>query len=355
MRAVKLSTVLVVFVLAGCGAEPPEALDETTAAINPKHLRYEQVDITAGPANLDGWFPRGLSDKGEVIGQGFDCNDDFTVCRQFVLKRRTNGQFTVLAEDFFANDVNSRGDAGGCTTDPVTFEGQAGIVHVNGTLELIPPQPGEMSSCVSKVSDSGVAFVTSTDPNFVASVYVFDHGRKRPFPVLNVTVEDINDKAQIAGTMGEPPGNRAYRFDSRAQTTTILEPVAPDPVSFGFAINRQGEVLGTSFDFDGIVQRIGKWNRKNQFETSLVGGTGNPAFPVIANSVMWNEQGLIVVSNTSDENTYLVPSPGVRLNLADLVKNPPAASPLQVIAVNDHADLVAASLADGSAFLFRRD
>ena len=70
---------------------------------------------------------------------------------------------------------------------------------------------------------------------------------------------------------------------------------------------------------------------------------------------MWNEQGLIVVSNTSDENTYLVPSPGVRLNLADLVTNPPAASPLQAIAVNDRGDIVAASLADGSVFLFRRD
>jgi hypothetical protein len=343
---------LVVFGVAGCGEEPPDVSDEIVAAINAKQLRYKQVDITVGPANLDGWFPRGLSAEGDVIGQGFDCNDDFTVCSQHVLKRRGNGQFTVLAHNFVIDDVNSRGDAGGCTFDPVTFLGQAGIVRVNGTLELIPPLPGEMSSCVSKVSDSGVAFVTSTDPNFVNSVYVFDHGAVRPFPVLNVTVEDINDKAQIAGIKGEFPGNRAYRFDARTQTTTILEPVAPDPLSWGFGINRQGEVLGFSFDFDGI-QRTGKWNRKNAFETSLIGGV--PAFPTISNSVTWNEQGLIVLSNTSDENTYLVPSPGVRLNLADLVKNGPAPSPLQVIAVNDRADLVAASLADGSAFLFRRD
>jgi hypothetical protein len=313
------------------------------------------VDITAGPENVDGWFPRGLSAQGEAIGQAFDCNEDFTVCSQSVLKRESDGRFTVLAENFFANDVNSRGDAGGCTFDPVTFLGQAGIVRVNGALELIPPLPGEMSSCVSKLSDSGVAFVTSTDPNFVASVYVFDHGKIRPFPVLNVTVEDINDRAQVAGTQGDPPDNRAYRFDARTQTTTILQPVPPDPVSFGLAINRQGEVLGFSFDFDGIVQRTGKWNRRNEFETSLIGGSGNPAFPTIINSVTWNEQGLIVASATSDGNTYLIPSPGVRLNLADLVKNGPAPSPLQVLAVNDHADLVAASLADGSAFLFLRD
>ena len=352
MRAVILSIVLVGFGIAGCGTELSDASDDSAAAINAKLLRYKQVDITAGPANLDGWFPRGLTADGEVIGQAFDCNEDFSVCRQFVVKRRSNGQFTVLAEDFLIDDVNSRGDSGGCTTDPVNFEGQAGVVSANGTLDLIPPLPGEMSSCVSRVSDSGVAFVTSTDPNFVTSVYILDHGRIRPFPVLNVDVADINDKAQVAGTQFDEPIH-AYRFDARTQTTTLLQPVAPDPVAFGFAINRQGEVLGTSFDFDGVVQRIGKWNRKNEFETFLIGGSSNPAFPVIANSVTWNEQGLIVVSATSDGNTYLVPSPGVRLNLADLVKNAQAPSSLQVIAVNNHADIVGG--AEASVFLFSRD
>jgi hypothetical protein len=352
MRAVTLSIVLVAFSVAGCAEEPSDASDDSAAAINAKQLRYKQVDITAGPTNVDGWFPRGLTAQGEVIGQAFDCNEDFSVCRQFVLKRRSNGQFTVLAEDFLVNDVNSRGDSGGCTLVPGVGEGQAGVVSANGRLELIPPLPGEMSSCVSRVSDSGVAFVTSTDPNFVTSVYILDHGRIRPFPVLNVDVADINDTAQVAGTQFDDP-NRAYRFDARTQTTTLLQPVAPDPVSFGFAINRQGEVLGTSFDFYGIVQRIGKWNRRNEFETSLIGGSSNPAFPVIANSVTWNEQGLIVVSATSDGNTYLVPSPGVRLNLADLVKNANAPSSLQVIAVNNHADIVGA--AESSAFLFIRD
>ena len=350
MRAVISATVLFAFGLAGCGEEPSDALEDNGAAINTKKLRYKQFDITAAPENVDGWFPRGLSDQGEVIGQAFDCNEDFTVCSQIVLKRRLDGGFTELERNFVINDVNSRGDSGGCTSDPVTFQGQAGIVHVNGVLELIPPLPGEMSSCVSRVSDSGIAFVASTDPNFVTSVYVFDHGKIRPFPVVNSTVNDINDKAELAGIQFTEPGNRAYRFDARTQTTTILQPVPPDPQSWGFAINRQGEVLGTSFDFDGSIQRIGKWNRKNQFETFLV---ATPAF--ISNSVIWNEAGLIVVSANSDDNTYLVPSPGVRLNLADLVKNGPVASALQAIAVNQRADIVAASLADGSAFLFRRD
>ena len=348
----RVVTLLISFVLVGCAVESSDVSDETTAAINARHLKYEQIDITAGPANVDGWFPRGLSDHGEVIGQAFDCNEDFTVCSQIAIKRRVNGQFAVLEEGFVMNDVNSRGDAGGCTTHPVNFEGQAGIVRVDGTLELIPPLPGEMSSCVVKLSDSGVAFVASTDPAFVTSVYILDRGRRRPFPVQNSTVNDINDHAQIAGIQFFDP-NRAFRFDARAQTTTLLQPVAPDPQSWGFAINRQGEVLGTSFNFDATIQRIGKWNRKNQFETSLIGGTGNPEFPVITNNLTWNEQGLIVLSSTDDGNAYLVPSPGVRLNLADLVKNGPAPTFVQVIAVNKGADIVA-SAAEG-VFLFRRE
>ena len=81
------------------------------------------------------------------------------------------------------NDVNNRGDSGGCTTVPGSpFEGQAGIVSANGRLELIPPLPGEMSSCVSNLSDSGVAVVSSTDPNFVTTVYILDHGRDPAVP-----------------------------------------------------------------------------------------------------------------------------------------------------------------------------
>src|SRR5262245_28193526 len=145
MRTVVLSTVLVVSVAAGCADEPLDTEEESEAAVSAKNLRYRQIDITAGPANLDGWFPRGLTPQGEVIGQGFDCNDDFTVCSQIALKRRSNGQFTVLARDFLINDVNGRGDSGGCTSDPVTFVGTAGTLSATGRLDLIPPLPGEMS------------------------------------------------------------------------------------------------------------------------------------------------------------------------------------------------------------------
>jgi hypothetical protein len=329
-------------------SDGPEGTEDTISAIHAKHLRYKQVDITAGPARFDGWFPSGLTPQGEVIGQASDCNDDFSVCTQHVLKRRLNGEFIVLEENFSVNDVNSRGDAGGCTIEPGTFRGQAGVVRENGRLELIPPLPGEMQGCVIRVSDARTAlFVASTDDNFVTSVYILDRNRMRPFPVLDVVVNDINDRAQVAGIQFTPD-LRAYRFDSRTQTTTILQPVPPDPFSMGFAINRDSEVLGFSLNFDGSSQRVGKWNRNNRFEISFVSEPPN-----LANNVHWNESGLIVVSGAGDGNTFVVPAPGVSLNLADLVKNAQAPAFLGVIAVNQRGDIVGA--AEASVFLFLRD
>jgi len=59
MRTVALSIVLVAFGVAGCATEPPDASDDTAAAISAKHLQYKQVDITAGPATHDGCSPAG--------------------------------------------------------------------------------------------------------------------------------------------------------------------------------------------------------------------------------------------------------------------------------------------------------
>ena len=50
---------------------------------------------------------------------------------------------------------------------------------------------------------------------------------------------------------------------------------------------------------------------------------------------------LIVITGTNDNNSYLVPKPGVRLNLADLVENLPLGSSLGAIAgINNHGDMI---------------
>jgi hypothetical protein len=83
MRTVSTGVVATgLFLAAGCGVGSDVAggLDETESSINVEKLQYEAVDITTPPAGQDGWFPVGPSDKAEVYGTGFDCDDEYLVC-----------------------------------------------------------------------------------------------------------------------------------------------------------------------------------------------------------------------------------------------------------------------------------
>ena len=357
MANVRARLVLVLLGVVGCGAAPSgvsDVSDGTTvvaSSLKAKPLHYEPVEITDGPPDFDGWAPFGITDKAQVVGQGFKCGE--TGCDFHVVVRGANGAFTVLAKNFLLNDVNGKGDVGGCTIDdPVSFSGQAGIVRANGKLDLIAKLPGEVASCVIKLSDNRVAAVISLDQASVATTYVLDRNRVTPFAIDLATVEDINDAGQVAGIIQTEDANRAYRFDAKSKTTTILPPVSPDPHSWGVGINRKGEVLGYSFVFDGN-ERIGKWNTRNRFETAFIEGT--PEFPTVSNRLVWNEDGLIVVSYTpNDGNTYLIPTPGVRLNLADLVGGATLSSTLYALGINKGGDFAATSVDDGRSFLFLR-
>ena len=66
-------------------------------------------------------------------------------------------------------------------------------------------------------------------------------------------------------------------------------------------------------------ESIGIW-RKAAFETWFVEAT--PQYPTISNRLRWNGGNMIVITHTSDLNSYLVPRPGIRLNLADLTDTP---------------------------------
>jgi uncharacterized membrane protein len=325
---------------------------ETELTLGKKKVRYQPVDITAPPEGQDFWFPSGLSDRAEVYGTGLVCDLYYYSCTFTLFKRRLSGQFVTVAESFSGSDVNGKGDVGGCiVTDSVAFFGQAAIVDANGKLEVIPRLPDEVSSCVSMISESGLVIATSFTAAYEQTTYVWDKGRRTIFTAPG-SIADVNDRGQIAGIIAtDPAANRAYRFDTRTATTTILEPVAPDPHSWGQAINRHGEVLGYSFIFNAI-ERIGKWDRRDRFQVSFIEGT--PEFPTISNRLIWNEAGLIVISATDDGETYLVPAPGVRLNLDDLVDGAPVAGNLVAQQINKPGDFLANSGADGSIVLLLR-
>jgi hypothetical protein len=50
---------------------------------------------------------------------------------------------------------------------------------------------------------------------------------------------------------------------------------------------------------------------------------------------------VIVISGTFGNGSYLVPEPGVRLNLADLVENLPSGQTLDwIFSINNHGDIL---------------
>jgi len=107
-------------------------------------------------------------------------------------------------------------------------------------------------------------------------------------------------------------------------------------------INNHGDVLGYSFEFGGI-ERIGVWNKSGKFQTYFVQGI--PEFPTISNALRFNDHNLIAITDVSNPpnergNTYLVPKPGMRINLADQVTGAPPGLFLYVQRINNHGNIL---------------
>jgi hypothetical protein len=68
-----------------------------------------------------------------------------------------------------------------------------------------------------------------------------------------------------------------------------------------------------------------------------------PQLPTVSNALVFNDNNVIVISNisTGDPTSYIVPRPGVRLDLADLVENLPAGQNLAyTFGINNHGDMI---------------
>ena len=99
------------------------------------------------------------------------------------------------------------------------------------------------------------------------------------------------------------------------------------------------------------------WDRDGKFNVYFVEGT--PEFPTLSNALVFNDNNLIVISRVrrpaaEADNSYLVPRPGVRLNLADLVVNlPPGGKLYEILDINNHGDILGTN-GFGADFLLQR-
>ena len=134
----------------------------------------------------------------------------------------------------------------------------------------------------------------------------------------------------------------------------LLEPLPTEPDAWTMGINNRDNVLGYSF-IGGATERIGVWDAKGKFHTYFVEGT--PEFPTVSNILRFNDNNEILITFvtrpfTEFRNSYLVPKPGIRLNLADLVTGAPAELGLFPSAINNQGNILGHA---GPFFFFELD
>ena len=166
----------------------------------------------------------------------------------------------------------------------------------------------------------------------------------------------FNNQGIIAGTTrGYKNG---FRFNPITGDNTLLNPVSPDPSVWVQGINNRGDVLGYSY-VDSAIERIGVWDSKGIFKPYFVEGIS--LFPTISNRLLFNEKNLIVITYVSSPatekwNSYVIPKPGVRLNLADLVEGKPEGIRKSLIFdINNQGNMIGLSFTNFETFLLERN
>jgi hypothetical protein len=294
--------------------------------------RYVSLDDKA-PPGFD-FFSPGLTinEGGRVVGSVYNCEDDGVTCFDHHVAIYKDGVVTVL-QPGTGDRINAGGTIGGTMvldTDPFNFRTQATLFRGNNQVNPIPPQPGEFMSFIIALNDPGTALVKSFDASFTETNVLYMKGQAT---VLNFgpTITSpsfflsLNNQGLIVGTTGDAFGDeRGFRFDLRTGEALLLEPIPPDTLAWGVDINNRGNVLGYSFGSPGPYhERIVVWDRQGNSKTYI-------DETIVSNRLVFNDNNLIVITSAPGGNSYLVPKPGVRLNLADLVENLPLSAKLPI-------------------------
>ncbi len=278
--------------------------------------RYVAIDQAPLPAPYTSFFPSTIVD-GRVVGTVFD--DSFAIEAVAVYANGT----IAIGPAGAASVANALGVIGGSN------ESSQAAIFNHGNTTVVPPLPNALFSNVSSLSIDGLALVSSTDTSFNTTFAYFAGGNVKPInfglpdPVFGAFMNDLG----IIGVTKEESATdtflHGYRYNPLTQKSTLLPPFAGDPTDMMVlvqGINDREEVLGysfTSFETPTYHERVGFWDRFNTF---------HPYFEetISTQVLLSNASDEIIITESSDGNSYLVPQPGTRLNLADIVKNVPA-------------------------------
>lgn len=318
-------------------------------AAKPKTPQYHLNSIPIATADILLFDPVSLKNDDKVYGTAytefFEAAPFFTTFAA-VFKDEA---VTMLknSKGFIVSRANARGTLGGfILTDFENFFTQAALFY-DHEIHLIPRLPGEISSEVILLNDRGAAIISSLDENFNSKLMLYKNGHMTPLDfgpdIPQPSRVSMNNKGIISGTTFiDGVGYRGFRHDPRKNQTIMLEPLPTEPDAWAMGINNHGYVLGYSF-VGGGIERIGVWDEKGKFHTYFVEGT--PEIPTVSNVLLFNDRNEILITFITrplDEfrNSYLVPKPGVRLNLADLVTGEPADLGIFPQAINNHGNIL---------------
>ena len=315
------------------------------SAVHADGLRYAYValDQVPLPAPYTFFSPAAVV-EGRVYGTVFD--DTFTIASVAVYD---HGTITV-GPSGTATAANARGTIGGQSSS-----GQAALFQ-GGTTTLVPALPGQAFATVPSLGDNELALIQSTSSSFTSTFAYYRHGNQSvidfglPDPAANAF---MNNAGLIGLTKNQSPSDHfdhGYRYDPHTQTSTPLPP-SSDPTDVNVliqGINESGDVLGYSFtDFasPNYHERIGIWGRNGVFQTYFL-ETLNTS------TLLFNDREEIVITNSSDGNSYLVPSPGTRLDLGTLTSNVPTGLQLSLAVSIDNAGNIAGFAVDENSNFF---
>jgi probable HAF family extracellular repeat protein len=273
----------------------------------------------------------GISNTGLVVGYG-DVADGSTHGFIYDVRRGTSRDIG----EGFPSAINDFGVAVGESVSGESALFWGGLVIPLGTV------PGEIESFATSINNEGIAVGAALLSGRTISLVLYVFGVAIPidlgsdvrlYAAINPT---INDEGIIAGTVGvvSTDNFRAFRHDIWTGRTTLLAPITGDTDTWGLGVNARGEVLGYSFVFNQ-AEHIGTWDGRGNFTVHFTEGTTQ--YPTLSDNLVFNDRDQIVISETTDLKSYIVPTVGHRDDLDTLVVNLPAITqPLfDVVGIND--------------------
>lgn len=303
--------------------------------------RYHFISFSADllpPGFVEYLFPMCIDDSGRVYGHVYDTS--------FVphVAVYENGAVTVFKPGLVTS-VNARGTVGGNIINPQTGNIQAALFRGN-QVKKIPYLPGEINTSVISINDYGTALIRSEDPSGDnRATYRLYRNGKTFFSYQIPTGSDVpswrvNNSGVVNGNIGHDKVNsfRAIRFRRPYGEPQELDPLPTDTVTLSMDLDKYGNILGRSEDITNQTKpkHYGIWDRNGKFKTYYENALNYEA--------EFNDNKLIVLTRNynTDFNSYLVPRPGVRLNVADLVDNPSAevADLADVVDINNRGDMI---------------